>query len=46
MHDGDTYVSQTNYDYEDNKYYPVGDGVYSHPETSGDFFYGDPSKNK
>ena len=38
----------TNYDYEDDimdgRYY-LGDGLWTHPETGGDFYFDDERKN-
>ena len=41
-------VVYTDYDYEENdregRYY-LGDGLWSHPETGGDFYFEDERKN-
>lgn len=39
------------YEYEeierrDNRYYPEGNGIYSHPETAGDFRFEDERYNR
>ena len=45
MGDGDIY---TDYEYEEDKReerYYLGDGLWSHPETGGDFYFENESKN-
>ena len=45
---GDEDVVYTDYDYEEDcregRYY-LGDGLWSHPETGGDFYFEDERKN-
>ena len=33
-------------DYSDKYYRPLGNGLYSHPETDGNFEYSNPADNK
>ena len=45
---GDKYVVYNDYDYEEKREgrYYLGDGLWSHPETGGDFYFEDERKNR
>ena len=45
MEHRDCYENKDRYDSKEGRYY-LGNGLWTHPETGGDFFFEDKRKNK